>query len=243
MRIIKLSAIGSTNTFLRQISSAEPVADYTVVISEHQTNGRGQMGTDWVVQDGKNLTFSVFKDVSFLTAESHFFISIVASLSVISVLKRLKIPKTYIKWPNDILAENKKVCGVLIENVIKNNKLTGSIIGIGLNVNQTEFTNLPHASSLLSLTGKSYSKEDIMLQIVEALQQNFKRLENQELEDLKNDYESQLFRKDKPSTFRDVNENLFSGYIQGISEDGSLKILLEDQIVKAFQLKEIQLLY
>ena len=243
MRIIKLSAIGSTNTFLRQISSAEFVEDYTVVVAEHQTNGRGQMGTDWMVQDGKNLTFSVFKDASFLPMENHFFISIVVSLSVNAVLKRLKIPRTHIKWPNDILAENKKVCGILIENVIKNNKLTASIIGIGLNVNQTEFHNLPNASSLLKLTGKPFSIDEILNNIIETLQHNFKRLQNKEFDSLKKEYETQLFRKNKPSTFRDTKENLFSGYIQGISKDGCLRILLEDEMVKEFDLKEIQLLY
>ena len=243
MRIIKLSAIGSTNTFLRQISSAEPIEDYTVVVAEHQTDGRGQMGADWIVQGGKNLTFSVFKEVSFLPLENHFFISIAVSLSVISVLNRLKILKTYIKWPNDILAENKKVCGILIENVIKNNKLTASIIGIGLNVNQAEFANLPKASSLLKLKGKSFSVEEILHQIIEELQHNFKKLRNKEFSSLKEAYENQLFRKGKPSTFKDSQENLFSGYIQGVSKDGNLRVLLEDDIVLEYDLKEIQLLY
>lgn len=243
MRIIKLSAIGSTNTFLRQISSAEPVQDYTVVVAEHQTNGRGQMGTDWMVQDGKNLTFSVFKDVSFLPTNKHFFISMVVSLSVIAVLKRLKIPNSNIKWPNDILAENKKVCGILIENVIKNNKLAGSIIGIGLNVNQTEFANLPRASSLFALGGKPFLLDEILDNIIETLQQYFKRLENSAFNDLKKEYESQLFRLNKPSTFKDLNENLFSGYIQGVSKEGNLRVLLEDDIIKEYDLKEIQLLY
>ncbi len=243
MRIIKLSAIGSTNTFLRQISSAEPMDDYTVVVAENQTDGRGQMGTDWVVQEGKNLTFSVFKDVSFLSMENNFFISIVASLSVTKVLNSLKIPKTYIKWPNDILADNKKVCGILIENVIKNNKLTASVIGIGLNVNQTEFTNLPNASSLLKLTGNPFSIDDILNSIVETLQQYFIRLQDKEFDSLKEEYEAQLFRKDKPSTFRDNEEHLFSGYIQGVSRDGALRVLLEDDIIREYDLKEIQLLY
>jgi BirA family biotin operon repressor/biotin-[acetyl-CoA-carboxylase] ligase len=243
MRIIKLSAIGSTNTFLREISSAEPIEDYTVVLAQHQTQGRGQMGTDWLVQDGKNLTFSVFKDVSSISLDDNFYISIVVSISVISVLKELKIPKTYIKWPNDILAGNKKVCGVLIENVIKNNDLSASIIGIGLNVNQTEFDHLPNASSLLRIVGKPFSIEGILDQIIKALQYNFKRLQNNDLVSLKKDYEDQLFRKNKPSTFRDLNDNLFSGYIRGVSNNGKLKVLLEDEMLKEFDLKEIQLLY
>ncbi len=243
MRIIKLNAIGSTNSFLRQISSTESLEDYTVVIAEHQTEGRGQMGTDWLVESGKNLTFSVFKDCSFVNLENHFFISIVVSLSVYKVLAQLNLPKTHIKWPNDILAENKKVCGILIENVIKNNKLEASVIGIGLNVNQIDFSNLPNASSLLKLTGKTFILDSLLNKIIDALKQNFIRLENNEFESLKQEYESYLFRKDKPSTFKDKKENLFSGYIQGVSNNGNLRLLLEDEIVKEYDLKEIQLLY
>ncbi len=243
MRIIKLSAIGSTNTFLRQISSAEPIEDYTVVVADHQTNGRGQMGSDWQDQDGKNLTCSVFKELSFINLEDNFYISIVVSLSVISVLKDLKIPKTHIKWPNDILAGNKKVCGILIENVIKKNNLSASIIGIGLNVNQTEFKQLPNASSLLQITGKPFSIEDLLNQIIKALQRNFRRLQNKDLQGLKKDYEDQLFRMNKPSTFMSEKGHMFSGYIQGLSNNGNLKVLLEDNLLKEFDLKEIQLLY
>jgi len=243
MRIIKLSAIGSTNTFLRQISSAEPMEDYTVVVAEHQTKGRGQMGADWRVQDGKNLTFSVFKEVSFINLVDSFNISIVVSLSVISVLKDLNIPKTQIKWPNDILAGNKKVCGILIENVIKNNILSASVIGIGLNVNQTEFDQLPNASSLLQIVGKPFLIEEVMNEILKTLQHNFRRLENKEFDSLKKDYENHLFRRNKPSTFKDPNDNQFSGYIQGVSNNGNLKVLMEDNLVKEFDLKEIQLLY
>jgi len=243
MRIIKLSAIGSTNTFLREIRNAEPMEDYTVVVAEHQTKGRGQMGTNWQDQDGKNLTCSVFKDVSFINLDYNFYICMVVSLSVISVLKDLKIPKTHIKWPNDILAENKKVCGILIENVIKNNNLSASIIGIGLNINQTEFNQLPNASSLVQITGKHFLVEDILNQLLEALKLNFKRLENKDFEGLKKNYEDQLFRKNKPSTFKDPTGNLFSGYIKGVTNSGKLKVLLEDDLVKEFDLKEIQLLY
>jgi len=201
------------------------------------------MGANWLAESGKNLTFSVFKDVSFVELNNHFFISMVVSLSVYEVLNQLKLPNLYIKWPNDILSENKKVCGILIENVIKNNQLHESIIGIGLNVNQTDFKDLPKATSLLKLTGKTLDIENIMNDIIEALKRNFIRLEQQEFDGLKSDYESQLYRKNKPSTFKDIHENLFSGYIQGVSKNGNLSVLLEHDIVKDFDLKDIQLLY
>jgi len=243
MRIIKLNAIGSTNTFLRQISSAEPLDDYTVVVAEHQTKGRGQMGTEWLVQEGKNLTFSVLKKTPFVSTDDHFYISMAASLAVHSVLNRLKIPKVQIKWPNDILAENQKICGILIENVIKNNRSVASIIGIGLNVNQKDFIGLPNATSVLKLIGRTYSPEELMNGILDDLKINFNRMKSGDLEGIKMDYEDRLFRKNKPSTFKDKSNTMFSGYIQGVSRNGNLQVLLEDEIVKEYDLKEIELLY
>ena len=148
MRIIKLNAIDSTNSFLRQLSNEELVEDFTVVVTEHQTNGRGQMGTQWESQNGKNLMFSVFKHVSGLDVVSHFYLSMTVSIAVFEALKTFQIKGLKIKWPNDILSEQQKLCGVLIENVIKQNQLQSSIIGIGINVNQTIFNDLPNASSM-----------------------------------------------------------------------------------------------
>jgi len=126
MRIIKLSAIDSTNTFLRQVSSADSLEDYTTVVAEEQLNGRGQMGTVWASEKGKNLTFSVFKEVSFLKFKDQFYLSMVTSLALLKTLRQFNIPKVSIKWPNDILAEGNKVCGVLIENVIQQNSIQSS---------------------------------------------------------------------------------------------------------------------
>ncbi|MDX1278635.1 biotin--[acetyl-CoA-carboxylase] ligase [Oceanihabitans sediminis] len=243
MRIIKLNAINSTNTFLKELSSEEAVADYTVVQTDYQTNGRGQMGTTWTANSGENLMFSVLKDISFLSFHQHFYISIAVSLSLIKTLKQYQIPNLYIKWPNDILSDNKKVCGVLIENSIKQNKFKDSIIGIGLNVNQTDFKNLPQASSLKLVSGKVFDLEELLLSFIENLKHYFSVLEEGKPEDLKKTYETYMFRKKKPSTFKDAEGNMFTGIIQSVSETGNLQVLLEDAIIKEYGFKEISLLY
>ena len=166
MRIIKLDAINSTNSFLKEMIYEEMVEDYTVVVAKHQTNGRGQMGTVWDSNKGENLMFSVFKDLSIHVVEFPFYISMAISLAILKALKGLNIPDLSIKWPNDILSADKKVCGILIENVIKN-KLNSTIIGIGVNVNQTEFNNLPKASSLKVITGIHYNLDEILQGIIE----------------------------------------------------------------------------
>lgn len=243
MYIIKLDAIDSTNSYLKGMASVNIPKDFTVVVAEHQTEGRGQMGTLWETQNGKNLTASVFKKLDGFEIERQFYISMVVSLAIFKALNSLQIPRLRIKWPNDILSANKKICGILIENVIKNNLLQGSVIGFGLNVNQKAFKDLPQASSMSLLTGKLYDKDEILSIILEELIRFFKLLEAKKYEEIKTEYETKLLRKDKPSTFQNRSGNVFSGIIKGVTNEGQLIVWTEDEIIKTFDLKEVTLLY
>lgn len=243
MHIIKLNATDSTNSYLKEIWNTPLVKDYTVITAKYQNKGRGQMGTYWESEMSKNLICSVFKDSSEILITHQFYISMVTSLAIIKALEKLQLPKLNIKWPNDILSDQKKVCGILIENVVKTNFLEASIIGIGLNVNQTEFKNLPQASSLKSITGKVYAVDEILQYIVSNLKYYFSYLYNDELKFLKTEYENYLFRKDKPSTFKDTNGLVFSGFIKGVHKSGKLKVLLQDEVIEYYDFKEIELLY
>lgn len=243
MKIIKLDAIDSTNTYLRQLSNTELLEDFTIVIAASQTAGKGQMGTKWSSEKGKNLTFSVFKKISCLETDEGFYISMATSLAIYNALTYFQIPKLAIKWPNDILSESQKICGILIESVIQNSKMTAAIIGIGLNVNQTEFEIGMNASSLKKITGIHLDLDEVMFQITNQLKKYSRLITDRSFDVLKTEYESLLFRKDKPSTFKKLNGDLFMGFIQGVSEDGKLNVLLEDEIIDAFDLKEIKLMY
>lgn len=243
MLIIKLNAIDSTNSYLKRLCATELVADYTAVMAETQTEGRGQMGTVWSSQTSKNLTFSVYKDISMYDLEHPFYISVVVALALIKTLRSFSIDKLSVKWPNDILSENKKVCGILIENVVKQNKFSNSIIGIGLNVNQVTFDDLPQASSLHLITGRVFNLDEVAQSIIKNLKHYFKLLKHNEIETLKTKYETYLFRKNKPSTFKDAEGVIFSGIIKGVSNSGQLQVLLEDAVVKEFEFKTISLLY
>lgn len=243
MRIIKLNAIDSTNAYLKQMSATMSVEDGTVVQADLQTNGRGQMGAVWASESLKNLTFSVFKDVSFLDLAHHHYISIAVSLAIYKALDALSIVKLSVKWPNDILSENKKIAGVLIENVIKHNQISGCIVGIGLNVNQTIFHNLPKASSLKLIMGKTFDLNEVLMAVLGELDFYFELLRDEAYEELQTLYESYLFRKQKPSTFKNAEGVMFMGYIMGVSEIGNLLIRLEDDVVQSYSLKEATLLY
>lgn len=243
MYIIKLDAIDSTNSYLKDIVSVALPKDYTVVVAEKQVKGRGQMGAKWQAESGKNLTASVFKRLTFFNINEQFYISMAVSLAIYKALSVFKIPQLGIKWPNDILSANTKLCGVLIENVIKNNNLEGSIIGFGLNVNQKFFNNLPQASSMSLISGVLYSKDEVLSEVLKQLKYYFDILKSKKYSEIKSEYESLLFRKNKPSTFRTSKNDSFSGIIQGVTENGHLQVWTEDEIIKTFDLKEIKLLY
>ena len=243
MRIIKLDAIDSTNTYLKKLSVAGNAEDGLAVVAKYQTHGRGQMGTVWNSQEAKNLTFSVFKDVSYVNITQHFYISMAVSLAVYEALSSLGLQRIKVKWPNDILSDNKKIAGILIENVIKLNVISGSVIGIGLNVNQTDFTDLPSASSLLLLSGQVNNLDEVLNSVLKQIDIHFNYLKNKQFKLLKSRYELHLFRKNKPSTFRNAEGVLFLGYIVGISEFGNLLIRVENNIIKSFDFKEVALMY
>ena len=243
MNLIKLNATESTNTYLKSLCVKKRLEDYTVVIADIQTKGRGQMGTHWHSEANKNLTFSVFKDVSKLRIDEQFYISMAVALGIIKALGELQIPKLKIKWPNDILADNKKIAGILIENVIKTNAMIGSVIGIGLNVNQKFFEDLPNASSLHLITGIVFDKDEVLHLVLTHIKRSLERLNKKDLLLLQSEYEEALFRLKKPSTFKTSNNLILMGFIEGVTEDGKLKLRLEDGVFNTYDLKEIQLLY
>lgn len=242
MKLIKLDAIDSTNEFLKGLSSSQPVENFTVVTAETQTKGKGQMGSVWVSEPGKNLIMSILVKDFLLNNSRIFDINIATAVSVIQALDTLNIPELSIKWPNDIMSYNKKIGGILIENSIKSGGDIISIIGLGLNVNQTDFEHLPKASSLAAICNASFDKEEMLLKIIEKLEQNIQTW-NQNSDSLWADYIRKLFKKGIPMPFSDENQQNFMGIIQGVSSIGKLQILLEDDTVSEFDIKEVQMLY
>ena len=243
MTIIKLNAIDSTNSYLRELCEAVPVDDMTIVVADSQNKGRGLMGTIWNSEKGKNLTYSVFKRHVDFFVDKNFFVSIVTSLALIKTLNRFKILDLSIKWPNDILADNKKICGILIENVIKSNQLEFSIIGVGLNVNQHNFVNLPKASSMKKLTGTVYNLDQVLRVFKKEIKVYFEILNRGEYELLKSEYEGHLFRQKKKSQFKMPSGTVMTGVIEGINNQGKLIVRDHNKLRTLYDFKELELIY
>ena len=242
MQLIKLNATDSTNNYLKQLILERTLDDFSVVVANHQTNGRGQRGSSWLSEKDKNLTFSVLKRNISIVANQQFLLNILVSLSIVKTLEEFNIPKLAIKWPNDILSDHHKISGILIENLIKNKQIEYAIIGIGLNVNQVKFEGLSKVSSLKNIMPLPVDKDELLTKIIDKLKMYFKLYSENGSEFLNSEYESYLFRKDKPSTFSSHDNSLFTGIIRGVSASGKLCVQMED-FNKEFDLKELKLIY
>ena len=241
MNIIKLNAIASTNDFLKELSAKQMVQNLTTVVAENQEKGKGQRGAVWNSENGKNLTFSVYLCNKHIKTSSLFLINVIVPISIQEVLKCYNFNTITIKWPNDILSDNKKIGGILIENAIKSDGSVQTIIGIGLNVNQMFFENLPQAASLAMIKGKEFDKDILLEKIVNQLTANLDRIE--ETSYFWEKYNSLLFKKDIPMVFSDAMNVKFMGIIKGVSENGRLLLLLEDDSIKEYDIKAIKMHY
>lgn len=242
MNIIKLSAINSTNDYLKQLLAKQYVENFTIVVAEHQTAGRGQMGAEWNVEAGKNLTFSVLIKDLLPDANAIFLLNAAVAISCVQALETFAIPNIAIKWPNDILAGNKKIGGILVENSIKSHGEIYSVVGIGINVNQENFGNLSKASSLFKITGNQFNVENLMLAVAEHLRRNVAALLNARHDDVWQQYHEKLYKKNVPMPF-EKDGHRFMGIIKEVSRNGKLQVLLEDDSIAEYGIKEVQLLY
>jgi BirA family transcriptional regulator, biotin operon repressor / biotin---[acetyl-CoA-carboxylase] ligase len=236
--IVRLSKIDSTNAFAGRLLNETSVPEGTVIIAEEQTHGRGQRGTNWQSEPGKNLTFSLILKPSFLRADKQFVLNKAISLAVADFIKLVGITEVKIKWPNDILIKGKKVAGILIENQIRNAFISGSIVGIGININQSDFQNeLADATSIRIEKSKEENLNECFEQLCECLEKRYLALRGGS--DIDSEYLKMLFKYNERVIF-EAEELRFFGTIKNISEEGKLQILTDNDVLKSFDLKQIK---
>ncbi|GJH40968.1 biotin--[acetyl-CoA-carboxylase] ligase [Capnocytophaga sp. HP1101] len=244
MNIITLKSVDSTNQYLKKlIHTEDTLPNFLTVWTPQQTAGVGQYGAKWTSEPYQNLTFSVLFLPEFLDLKDAFLLNMLVPIAIMKVLEKLNIPNINIKWPNDILSQRYKIGGILIENTIQKNRINKCVIGIGLNLNQTNFDDLPKASSLKKLTKKDFEVEQVMKLILSELESNLSTLTQQSFKSVYPIYQSYLFQLNKVSTFRSPEGETFSSIIRGVEPSGKLIVETEQQAIKTFSLKEITLLY
>jgi len=241
--IIKLDTINSTNSYLKRLNETEFVKNKTVLVAKNQFCGKGQMQAKWQSESGKNLTFSVLYRFKSLKLSNQFYLNSAVSLAVYKAIFPIIGKNLTIKWPNDIMAGNKKLGGILIENTVKSGYISQSIIGIGLNVNQIIFPeNLPKATALSIVLNKEFNLDIILNNILNKMLYTFKMIESKSYKTLKNLYHQNLYRINLWSDFFDDKNHTFKGKIRGVNIDGTLSVELIDGTLKSFANKTIRFL-
>lgn len=239
MPIIKLDATGSTNDYLRDLLKETQLEDYTVAWADYQRAGRGQRERSWQSEKGKNLIISILKHHKELPADAQFQVNRAVALAILKTLNSFNIPDLTVKWPNDILSGGRKLCGILIENSIKGKSLRHSIIGIGLNVNQQQFEDLPNAISLAQITGEAYDRDMLLYHLISALKVELSVSSEEGIASQKEQYTSRLFKKGCKVSFGHAS-GAFEAVVAGVTESGALLLELEDGVSVPYGIGEIR---
>ena len=237
MHIIKLDAIDSTNDYLRKLILEKKPTTPTVVMSQYQKKGKGQRGQVWTSQAGKNLMFSLYMPNFALPTKEVYSINKIVSVCLLHWLSSFKIPNICVKWPNDILSGDSKLAGILIESNVLQSTANSIIIGVGLNVNQVEFQNLPNATSMQLLTGKSYDIDALLFSLTTRLIECL----TPPLKYCNDDYHKYLYGLGQSRLFLKDNKT-FEGIIQSVNSEG--KLVLETTAgMQVFDVKGLQFVH
>ena len=228
----------STNTRASELLKKNDLPEGTVIHSDFQTAGRGQPGSRWKSEKGKNLLISIILYPESVPPGEQFLISMTLSLGICDFIDR-HLSGSKVKWPNDIYIKDDKIAGILIENSIIGETIESTIAGIGLNINQIKFTGeIRNPVSFKIITGEEYDREVCMKQLLSDLDKRYKLLLYGDRKNIRYEYISRLYRFNEPHKYKAGN-GVFTGRITDISDSGFLSIEDESGKTRGFSFKEI----
>jgi BirA family biotin operon repressor/biotin-[acetyl-CoA-carboxylase] ligase len=228
----------STNTHAALIMKTTDLPEGSVIYTNYQSAGRGQMGNTWESSDGKNLLISIILFPSMINPAEQFLLSMAVSLAICDFLER-HIPQSTIKWPNDIYVNNDKIAGILIENTILGDKIQNTIAGIGLNINQDVFiSDAPNPVSLRMLTGKNYDLSECLNKLTSDLDKRYKQLISEHFTQIRQEYISRLYHLNEWHKFKDKN-GIYSGQLLSVTDNGKLVVEKRDRSKEEYSFKEV----
>jgi BirA family biotin operon repressor/biotin-[acetyl-CoA-carboxylase] ligase len=240
--------IGSNLNFYKKLSSTNDQASIllktecppegTVIHTDFQSTGRGQKNNKWESDEGKNLLISIILYPKSIAPEDQFCISIAVSLGICDFID-CYFPGSKIKWPNDIYIKNDKIAGILIENSILGETIESSIAGIGININQTEFSDLvPNPVSIKMVTGNEYDRAICLKQLLSNLDKRYKQLLYGDRAQIREEYNLRLYRSGEWHSFK-TEDTVFQGKITEVLSSGIIRIENNNNAIMEFSFKEV----
>ncbi len=237
-------ALPSTNAHAIDLLSKSKPSEGTVISASNQVEGRGQHGSTWETAANQNITLSVILYPNFLLPKHQFWLSQAIALAVRDfVVAILPHKNVFIKWPNDIYVEDKKIAGILIQNSINKSGIANTVVGIGLNVLQSSFNfqGRRQATSLFLEAEQPYNLDYLKYQLYWFLECRYLQLKANKIHQLQSDYMDVLYKYQTPHLYELANGEQFTGVIQGITPNGELVIKRGTEVL-SFRIKEITFL-
>ena len=211
-----------------------------LIWAERQTAGRGQRGHTWTSPEGMNLTFTLVLEPVFVPVSGQFGLSQVAALALTDTFGRFGIA-TRIKWTNDIYAGDRKLVGMLIEHTLNGDRLARTIVGIGINVNQTVFDPaLPNPVSMAQAAGRTFDRQEVLEAFQDCCTARYAQLERGETEAIQRDYRDRMYRLGERSPFRMPDGTPFCAVIEGVRPTGELLLRHDDGMQHAYLFREVE---
>ena len=235
--IIQIDRVSSTNNYAAKLLNQTKIPFGAVIMAQFQDDGRGQRGAVWQSKSGENLLFSAILDGSLMKECPPFYLSKCVAVSIKDTLSYFLKHKIHLKWPNDVLVERRKIAGVLIESQWKGNNLFSSIIGVGLNVNQTHFEYGFDATSMKLLSANDYDLKEVLQVLCTKLNFNFNRLLSKEYSDLQQDYLSSLYKYNEKTHFI-IGDKLEEVVLKDVNENGMVSLEMLGGKIKEYDFSQ-----
>jgi BirA family biotin operon repressor/biotin-[acetyl-CoA-carboxylase] ligase len=240
-KIIYHANVSSTNDLAAELINKGSAYEGIVISAAYQSGGRGQRNNTWISDPFMNLIMSVILMPESILPEQQFYISKIVSLAITDTLQNFS-DQFSIKWPNDIYHGSDKIAGILIENIIVGDRITSSIAGIGLNINQKKFpASIPNPISLIQISKEKHNVQLILEEVCRNLQIRYSSLKDGNYAEIDNSYEGLLYHKDDEMEFRTADGTL-KGKIKGVNKSGQLIIEPGEGANREFSFKEIEFL-
>lgn len=236
---IHLNETDSTNTYVKELLHAGiDLPEVTLVDAEFQTGGRGQVGNTWESRKGENLTFSLLCHPTSIRADRQFVLSQAIALAVQQTLLGF-IDGVTVKWPNDIYWQDKKICGILIECTLSGMTVKDCIIGVGLNVNQTEFvSDAPNPVSLAQVVGLTFNRKAVLDAVCDKFLHYYAKV--QDGESLDDEYTANLYRREGLYPYAEPGCEPFLAEFAGIKPTGHILLKDDTGTMHEYEFKEVK---
>ena len=237
---LHFDSLNSTNETLGQLSKKIELQNGFYITTDYQKSGKSQNNDKWDSNPKENLLISIFLNLD-LNIENSFMLNQLASLAVLDTLSKFLEQKIEIKWPNDVYVDSKKISGILINNIVKGRIINSSVIGIGINVNQTNFNKKYIATSMKLLSKKDFKLNEIEKILMKNIKKQSMILLEKKISLLSSRYNNHLYAKNLDSLFILNKKRIYAKVIE-VNQNGKIKLMFGDGEVNEFSQNEVKLL-